>query len=124
MNKTRELEELCEKLAAHDKFPWRKGLVLDNGDVLMLNDNEESVDELRELGLLLEHPTTIGWMFTDLVELWSKRGVLIAVFENSPGAWVVLRKAEAFFSTEELGRGEKIGEALGRALLATWGIEE
>ena len=38
MNKTRAREELCEKLAAHPKFPWGKGLTLSGDHVLMSDD--------------------------------------------------------------------------------------
>ncbi len=140
MNKTRAREELCEKLAAHPKFPWGKGLTLSGDHVLMSDDTfdpemsrpvydvdeervyNESIDELRKFGLLLEHPTTIGWMFTTLVELWWKPKALIAVYESSPGVWTVARNS--VLGVDTVGEGESVGEALGHALLATWGVEE
>lgn len=140
VNKTRAREELCEKLAAHPKFPWGKGLTLSGDHVLMSDDtfdpemsrpvydvDEErvynaSIDELRKFGLLLEHPTTIGWMLTTLVELWWKPKALIAVYESSPGVWTVARNSA--LGVDTLGEGRDVGEALGHALLATWGIEE
>ena len=140
MNKTRAREELCEKLAAHPKFPWGKGLTLSGDHVLMSDDTFDpvmsrpvydvdearvvnaSTVELRKVGLLLEHPTTIGWMLTTLVELWWKPKALIAVYESSPGVWTVARNSA--LGVDTLGEGRDVGEALGHALLATWGIEE
>ncbi len=140
VNKTRAREELCEKLAAHPKFPWGKGLTLSGDHVLMSDDtfdpemsrpvydvDEErvynaSIDELRKFGLLLEHPTTIGWMLTTLVEFWAKNKALIAVYESYLGVWTVARNS--VLGVDTVGEGESVGEALGHALLATWGVEE
>lgn len=117
---------LCHALAAHPEFPWRKGLVLDNGDVLMFNDNEESVDELRELGVSLEHPTTIGWMFTDLVARLAKVGGYVGLAHQLRGIWTVHAwdlqtwKPDGTGDARLLAESDKLGEALGRAWLASW----
>ncbi len=138
MNKTRAREELCEKLAAHPKFPWGKGLTLSGDHVLMSDDTfdpemsrpvydvdeervyNESIDELRKFGLLLEHPTTIGWMFTTLVELWAKSVTPVGVHQTSTGVWVVQRRRDFLGGAETLGVADQLGEALGHALLTSW----
>lgn len=129
-------KELCDNLAAHPKFPWGKGLTL-SGDHVLMSDNpfdsemlrpvydvdeervyNESVERLQERGLLLEHPTTIGWMFTTLVEIWSKRLALIAVYESTNGVWTVA--SNSVRGVDTLGEGPRVGEALGKALLFSW----
>jgi hypothetical protein len=93
--------------------------------IVYFDDEEhlgEAFHEEYSKELLLEHPTTIGWMFSTLVEIWSKRKMPLAVYERVPGEWAVV--CNSVLGANQLGEGPRVSEALGRALLFTWETAE